>query len=192
MVFNLAACIDNNDELDPTINSHMMNLERTLAGFGLKIDPIKRDGDCAFRSVIKEITKRTTVNNDIKKHMESLQLSTLDEDGTTFALRQLFVKELTEENCSYENFVTGTKEELASKANEFRESGVFDREIGDVVMKACSNILRMPIMLITSSQSVPYVQFFPDDPISNDPVYVAYHYYGAGHYDATSTVTTGK
>ena len=40
-----------------TMNSHMMNLQRQLAaGFGLKIDPIQRDGDCAFRSVI---TKRS-------------------------------------------------------------------------------------------------------------------------------------
>jgi len=53
-------CIeDNNYEQDPTINSHMMNLERQLAGLGLKIYPIQRDGDCAFRSVIREITKRS-------------------------------------------------------------------------------------------------------------------------------------
>ena len=47
----------NNYEQEPTMNSHMMNLQRQLpAGFGLKIDPIQRDGDCAFRSVI---TKRS-------------------------------------------------------------------------------------------------------------------------------------
>ena len=46
-----------NYEQEPTMNSHMMNLQRQLpAGFGLKIDPIQRDGDCAFRSVI---TKRS-------------------------------------------------------------------------------------------------------------------------------------
>lgn len=184
---------DNNDEqLDPTINSHMMNLERQLAGFGLTIDPVQRDGDCAFRSVVKEVKKRALDDNAITKHMESLQLSTLDEDGATFALRQLFVKELTEDNCLYYGFVTGTKEEIASKVNEFRGTGVFDREIGDVVMKACSNILRIPIMLITSSQSVPCVPFFPDDPLSNDPIFIAYHYYGAGHYDATLALSTGK
>ena len=92
----------------------------------------------------------------------------------------------------YYGFVTGTKEEIASKVNEFRGTGVFDREIGDVVMKACSNILRIPIMLITSSQSVPCVPFFPDDPLSNDPIFIAYHCYGAGHYDATLALSTGK
>ena len=53
-------CIeDTNYEQDPTINSHMMNLERQLAGFGLKTDPIQRDRDCAFMSVIRETTKRS-------------------------------------------------------------------------------------------------------------------------------------
>ena len=189
---NVLCIEDNNYEQDPTINSHMMNLERQLAGFGLKIDPIQRDGDCAFRSVIREITKRASDNNDMTRHMEVLQLSTLDEDEATFALRQLFVEEVSDDNCSYRSFLTGSKEEIASKANEFRTTGVFDREFGDVVMKACSNILRVPIMVITSSQSVPYVPFFPEDALSNDPIYVAYHYYGAGHYDATSTMTTGK
>ena len=47
-------------------------------------------------------------------------------------------------------------------------------------------------MLITSSQSVPCVPFFPDDPLSNDPIFIAYHYYGAGHYDATLALSTGK
>lgn len=87
----------------------------TLAEIENLIDPVQRDGDCAFRSVVKEVKKRALDDNAITKHMESLQLSTLDEDGATFALRQLFVKELTEDNCLYYGFVTGTKEEIASK-----------------------------------------------------------------------------
>lgn len=180
----------NDDSQDPTISSHIKNLERQLAGFGLKLDSIQRDGDCAFRSIIREITKRSIDETFIHNHLDTLQLTCLDEDRATFALRQLFVKELTEKKEIYHNFVTGSKEELVSKAEVFQISGVFDQDIGDVVMKACSNILRVPIMVITSSQSVPQVPFFPDQPISNDPIYVAYHYYGAGHYDAT--VKAGK
>ena len=111
--------------------------------------------------------------------MKSLQLSILDEDGTTFALtlRHLFVKELSDDiNCSCRNFVTGSKEKIASKANEFRTTGVFNRELGNVVIKACSNILQVPIMVITSSHSVPCVRFFPEDSLTNDSIYVAYHY----------------
>lgn len=159
-----------NEDQDPTINSHMMNLERQLARFGLTIDPIQRDGDCAFRSLIRELTKRAVEDIVIKHHMESLQLPTLDEDRATFALRQLFVKELTDKNDMYQNFVTESKKNIESKIHEFSRPGVFDQEIGDVVMKACSNILGIPSMLITSSQSVPYVPFFPEKPVSKDPL----------------------
>ena len=68
---------------------------------------------------------------------------------------------------------------ISTKADEFRTTGMFNRELGDVVIKACSNILRVPIMVITSSNSVPCVLvcfFFPEDSLSNDSIYVAYHY----------------
>ena len=48
-------------------------------------------------------------------------------------------------------------------------------------------------MVVTSNQSMPYFPFFPDDPVSNEVIYVAYHYYGAGHYDATEDhANTGR
>lgn len=66
------------------------------------------------------------------------------------------------------------------------------REIGDVVMKICANIIKIPIMVVTSNQSIPYIPFFPDDVLSSEPIYVAYHFYGAGHYDATDPTYGGR
>ena len=43
--------------------------------------------------------------NGMTRHMEVLQLSTLDEDEATFALRKLFVEELSDNNCSYQIFL---------------------------------------------------------------------------------------
>ena len=45
-------------------------------------------------------------------------------------------------------------------------------------------------MVITSQSS--QFKLDPEDHLLIDPVYVAYHNYGAGHYDATSTTTIGK
>ena len=59
-------------------------------------------------------------------------------------------------------------------------------------MKTCANIIKIPIMGITSNQSIPYIPFLPDDALSSEPIYVAYHFYGAGHYDATDSMTYGK
>ena len=57
--------------------------------------------------------------------MEVLQLSTLDQDEATFALRKLFVEELSDNNCSYQSFLTGSKEEIELKVNEFQTTRVF-------------------------------------------------------------------
>ena len=70
------------------------------------------------------LPKGASDNNGMTRHMEVLQLSTLDEDEATFALRKLFVEELSDDNCSYQSFLTGSKE-IASKVNEFRTTGLF-------------------------------------------------------------------
>ncbi|CAH3195206.1 unnamed protein product [Porites evermanni] len=44
-------------------------------------------------------------------------------------------------------------------------------------------------MVITSSESIPFLPFNCDNPLSNTPIYIAYHYFGAGHYDATESIT---
>ena len=54
--------------------------------------------------------------------------------------------------------------------------GVFDREIGDLVMKVCCNVLKVSIIIITSSRSTPVVPFVLDNPLSTTPIYIAFHY----------------
>lgn len=167
---------------DPTINSHVQILERQLAGFGLCIDEVQKDGDCAFRSVIRQFRKWAKNDELIANHEKQMRLPP-NEDGATFALRQLFADEIPTECCETNQFFCGTSQEIWRKVSEFRARGVFDREIGDVVMNICANIIKIPIMVVTSNQSTPYVPFFPDDVLSSEPIYVAYHFYGAGHYD---------
>lgn len=54
---------------------------------------------------------------------------------------------------------------LQRKPNEFKNRGVFDREIGDLTMKVCSNVLKIPVIVITSNRSTPVVPFMPDQPL---------------------------
>lgn len=70
--------------------------------------------------------------------------------------------------------------------------GVFDRDIGDLVIKVCSSKIKVPVIVITSSTSVPVVPSTPDEPLTNQPIYIAYHYYCAGHYDVTNNKISGK
>ena len=63
---------------------------------------------------LERLPKGASDDNDMTRHMEVLQLSTLDEDEATFALRQLFVEELSDDNCSCQSFLTGSKDEIFS------------------------------------------------------------------------------
>jgi len=98
-------------------------------------------------------------------------------------MRNLFVDEILK--CDDEIlafFPEQSKEEITTKAMQFRRQGMSDTAIGDVVVRVCAQLLRLPIIVVTSLNSLPCVPFIPDNPLSSRPLYVAYHYYGAGHY----------
>ena len=188
---NLLHLDDSTESNDPNISTHTEDLKRHLAGFGLEIESVSKDGDCAFRSIIRQLLK---MDSDKTKgpedHLPSLNLMAGSEDEDTFTLRQLFVEEFIRGEDEYSGFVAESTTTLTERANEFRMKGVFDREIGDLVMKVCCNVLKVSIIIITSSRSTPVVPFVPDSPLSTTLIYITFHYYGAGHYDATNQICT--
>ena len=74
---------------------------------------------------------------------------------------------------------------LNAKTERFREPGTFSGDIGDLVIKVCSDFLRRPILVVTSINGSPYVPFIPDEPVITKPIYIAFNAYGPGHYDGT-------
>ena len=183
---NLLHLDDSTESNDPNISTHTEDLKRHLAGFGLEIESVSKDGDCAFRSIIRQLLKMDfDKTKGLEDHLRLLNLMTGSEDEDTFTLRQLFVEEFIRGEDVAVSTTTFTE-----RANEFRMKGVFDREIGDLVMKVCCNVLKVSIITITSSRSTPVVPFVPDSPLSTTPIYIAFHYYGAGHYDATNQICT--
>ena len=188
---NLFHLDDTTESNDPNISTHTEDLKRHLAGFGLEIESVSKDGDCAFRSIIRQLVKMDfDKTKGLEDHPWSLNLMAGSEDEDTFTVRQLFVEEFIRGEDEYSGFVAESTTTLTERANEFRMKGVFDREIGDLVMKVCCNVLKVSIIIITSSRSTPVVPFVPDSPLSTTPIYIAFHYYGAGHYDATNQICT--
>ena len=177
---------------DPTINTNEQTLQRNLAKVNLELDNVQPDGDCAFRSIVRQISKQAKKEpTTVSTHLRSLGLL-IDEDFDTFTLRQLFVDAVLSDQCGISSFIEGGVEEVLRKASEFRTKGIFDREIGDVVLRVCCNLLQIPIVVITSNQAVPFLSFKCDQSVTNEPVFLAYHYYGAGHFDATEIKTSRK
>ena len=143
---------DNIDTDDPTINIHSETLKRHLATFNLQLDRVQSDGDCAFRTIIRKVRK--LVHNEagqLSDHLRRLELLST-EDLDTYTLRQLFVDAVLADDCSISNFFEGPHADVERKAREFSVRRFFDQEIGDFVIRLCSNILQAPIMVITSSE----------------------------------------
>ena len=100
----------------------------------MQLDKVTPDGDCAFRSIVRQITKRThDVQDRVSTHLKSLGLL-INEDDDTFRLRQLFVEAVLSNAHGISSFIQGTAEDVLAKAREFRTKGTFDQEIGDVVL----------------------------------------------------------
>ena len=126
--------VEENSEIDdPTINSHTETLNRHLGGFNLEIDAIQPDGDCAFRSVVRQATKRACNEPQISARLRSLKLL-IDDDRDTFTLRQLFADELPKDSGVVTSFLESSAEEKSRRAEGFRVCGVFDRGTGDLVI----------------------------------------------------------
>ena len=127
-------------------------------------------------------------DQEIWQHLTTLGLLK-NEDEDIKTLRNLFADEILRENDEFIAFVSvEDQESLALKAEEFRQNGVFDRSLGDLVIEVCAHILKLPIMVVTSNENCRYVPFLPDDAKTSRCIYVAFHYYGAGYYDATTAL----
>lgn len=75
-------------------HDHTSLLERNLYAFNLLIDSVEGDGDCAFRSIIKQLRNMlewNDANRKLTEHLEDLGLTGANLDGDVFTLHQLFV-----------------------------------------------------------------------------------------------------
>ena len=148
-----------------------------------------KDGDCAFRSVIRMI--KASYSSDDKllwEHLKTIGLLKTEEEDIG-RLRHLFAEEIMKESEEFLAFIPSQeRNSINIRAEEFKQNGVFDRSLGDLVMKVCAHVLKLPIMVVTSNENYPYVPFMPGSALTSRCIYVAYHYYGAGHYDATTLV----
>ena len=188
-----SACIFDKGEDGHTVQGYVNVLKRNLAAFDLDIEAVIGDGDCAFRSLAKQIVRLSEENDSFKEHLRSLNLlKTEGED--TFQLRQLFADKIAEGDDELLAFLPfeSNDGDIDEKVNEFRSPGVYDRTLGDLIMKTCAEILEVTIVVVTSNESVPWLLFVPEKFSSKESIFVAFHFYGAGHYDSTRKAEEDK
>ena len=202
-VFNMESLFDANlvsflggrfgSDMDCDRKDHNVRLQRTVASFGLEIFPVDPDGDCAFTAVWRQIRMLTTdddmVNDtaDLTNHLVTLGLTLTDTTVPVKMLRSLFVDEICGEKVNYyHSFIQGmTKWEFIEEAKKFIYPGQFSGQVGDLIVMALSNLLKCPILVLTSMESCNIIPFIPENLSCNVPIFVAFNQHGPGHYDST-------
>ena len=165
---------------------HSETLKINLSGFNLRIQPTVGDGNCFFRSTIVQLHKIMETCQEISSFAYSIGLGLSVEEDTKL-LRQLLVKEITTNLNTYKGWIT--METFKDDLENFKQSGYFANNIGDLCAKVCSNVLRVSIVVVTALADVPCLPFIPlQHMIGSSTIYLAYTHYGPGHYDAV----TGK
>ena len=87
-------------------------------------------------------------------------------DDNVLQLRQLFVNSV--ESSNYYQMLIGLPHvDINDEVERFRDPGTLCGEIGDLIIKLCSDILRIPILVVTSLPGCPHVPFVPDDTLVN-------------------------
>lgn len=163
-------------------------LQRNLLLFSRSIDPVAGDGHCAFRSIIIQLRKSREWIEQDEILIQKLQIlglgQSIDED--IYHLRQLFVDHV--QSNDYQMLIGTPLLDLNTETERFREEGTFCGEVGDLVIKVWSDILCVPIMVVTNIAGTPYLPFIPDESVTDQPLFIASMALGPGHYDATNKV----
>ena len=153
-----------------------LRLQERLTSFNFDLVPIVGDGNCFFRAVSYYL--ETLTNEDYYSDLAKKIGDVTD----PLHLRNLVCTEWSEHSDEYAGFLTSST--VAEEVRKFRTPGYFMGELGDTMPLAMSNVLGIPIIIITSTLCTPFICLNPRQNVFPAIIYLAYHQYGAGHYDA--------
>ena len=75
--------------------------------------------------------------------------------------------------------------DIQLESERFRTSGEFGGQLGDALPLAMTNVLHIPILILTTVHNMPFLPVIPRTNLNNDIViYLSYIQEGPGHYDA--------
>lgn len=169
-------------------------LDRALSISDLQRVPVPGDGDCCFSSISIGIDSFFDNKHEVCTYLNSINISANQPNIERIStLRKLLVDEwlgMNSEQCSL--FSTSSHQSsFEETALSFLNHGTFDCELGNSVLLALCNALKIPIVIYSSINSYPIIPLIPrENPLSNVPIYVAFNQSGKGHYDAVTAVNS--
>ena len=132
--------------------------------FGMEIYPMPRDGDCFFKAMgfnVLNLRSHSALND----HFTSLGLFQIDSiEEMAMKLRAMMVNELVSNNERYVGFVREYgMQEWEECVTQFLQPGVFSGNVGDLMVKATVNVLKIPLTLLTSIENYAGINVTPDE-----------------------------
>ena len=127
-----------------------------------------------------------TLSNEVKTHIENLGIKLASDSTGQIAtlLRKIIVNEWLTHTTEYQPYLLSGGD-FQAEAEAFLKDGHFAAELGNTMPLAASNVLQIPIVVLTAMSNFPMIPICPRDIILNDtPIFLAYDMNFAGHYDA--------
>ena len=169
------------------LQEHEERLNQVLKSWNFSKCLSPKDGNCLFYSIVHNLKFQVNNGNvELGKFLQSHGIHIHDSFEDLIAiLRCLVVEEwLGEFSDYYQGFMTGNQ--LQQQARKFLDSGEFASNVGDLVITAISNILKAPVVILTSAKNMPVVIQHPtySQTLNMDSIFLAYNQFGSGHYSA--------
>ena len=164
-----------------------------LSGYGLQRVFMPKDGNCLFSSIAFALQNQLNVpennlNSSFLEHLESVGVTKdLNMLCMIRTLRKLTVDEfLGEHRSEYASYLeVDENQDYDQMAESLKKNGFFYCALGNAVPLALSNILKVPLVIMSSLEHYPVIPILPREiPLSRTPLYIVHLRIGAGHYDA--------
>lgn len=173
-----------NDDKD--VIEHDRKIDNILSSWTMTRERVARDGDCFFRSIARNLCRMRDygeLTEEAISHFKEIEILSMCEEELTAKLRMLTVKEWQgNRRVHYEHFLT--KDHYDTEVEKFKVSGYFTGELGNLMVLAMSNLLKLPVVVFSSLENYPVIPVLPESQLKgNRPLYVSFNSLGCGHYD---------
>lgn len=165
-------------------------LEINLTQLGYRRQLINGDGNCFFTAVAFQLIRLYHQNRAfrqaIKKRLNWPDLLFTNQTQLARTLRKFVCIEWKINSKKYRPYVNDVN--YTEEVRKFRSDKFYSSILGDILPLTTSNLLGLPLKLITNLRQCPVIDVSPDDeiylPIQPLPVLLlAYNQENEGHYD---------
>ena len=172
-------------------NEHYQKVDALLKNADLRRVTIPADGDCLFTAV-SFMLKNASLSERYSNFLSTLGVETEHEiKNLMIKIREITVVEMQENHQHYCIFLDDefNHDNYMLAIQEFRNSGCFAGDMGDLMPLAIANVLRTSINIITSCKDQPFQHIQPrTTPLNEGPLCLVFIAFGPGHYEATQSI----